>query len=367
MNHRVMRLKRLLGKRKLQMKQSYKVLRRRLHEIKSNRRTAEIKPEVLQLPITYKCNFDCVMCGMRSLLNNQDFTAADLAKIIDDPIFYSIKSVGINGGEPFLRTDLMECVRVLLTLPSLKGLYFISNGFFTDRILGNLKEIKKLCEEKGVLINVSISVDGIDDLQDKMRGHRNAFINAEKTCIALRDNPGVYCDHVNVISTITKVNISRIYEVDEWINRMGLSVAYNVATIHERIENDYKYEDFSVFTDERARHLAMEFFYGLFRKTKSERYFGIYYYIKTQKRIAYCDYMHNALTVIPNGNIAYCATHSKEIGNAIETKASDLYYSNLDYQKSLINTYCQNCSHYIYTLTAEGLKLYNEELLRIIG
>lgn len=323
-------------------------------------------PSILQLPITYKCNFDCAMCGMRSLVGNTDFSVEDLKSIISDPLYEKIASVGVNGGEPFLRKDLIECIKVLLTLPSINNFFFISNGYFTEKILASLKEITALCNERNVKVNISISVDGIDDMQDTMRGHKNAFVHADETCRRIIAEPGVYCDYLNVISTITKVNIGRIYEVEKWSEELGIDVAYNVATIHERIANDYKYEDFSVFTDEEARHLAMEFFYGLFRKDLSERYFAIYYFIRTGKRIAYCDYQHGALTVAPNGNIAYCATHSKELGSAIGGKTSEVYNANIDYQNKLIDTFCEGCSHYMYSLTAKGLKLYNKEVLKLI-
>lgn len=325
----------------------------------------KISPKVLQLPITFKCNFDCVMCGMRNLIGNEDYSCQDLKKIISDPIYSSIKSVGINGGEPFLRNDLIEFIEILLTLPSLKTFYFISNGYLTDRILNTLPIIKKMCEERKVTLNIAFSVDGVGDMQDLMRGHRNAFEKVNHICCKILEDKEKYCDDLTVISTITKINIARIYEVQEWAEQLGIEVAYNIATIHARIDNSGRFEDFSIFTDEEARHLAMEFFYTLFLKKRSQRYFAIYYFIRYQKRVAYCDYQRSALTLVPNGNLAYCATHSKEVGNVIQSGTSNVYYENLDYQKELIKTHCASCSHYMYNLNSEGLKEYYKELLRI--
>lgn len=323
-------------------------------------------PKTLQLPITYKCNFDCAMCGMRNLIAQKEFSSEDLQIIIKDPIYRSIKSIGINGGEPFLRSDILEVIEVLLQLPNLQDIYFITNGYFTDKILYNLSIIHEKCEDKQVSVHVSISVDGVEEMQEKMRGNKFAFKNAENTCRKIFDNKNRYCDDINIISTITRINISKIYQVQKWAETMGLEVAYNIATIHERLDNHDKYDDFSIFTDEYARHLAMEFFYSLFYQSKSQRYFAIYYYIKMQKRIAYCDYQNDAITLVPNGNLVYCATHSKELGNVLQSSTTDVYMKNLGYKKHLHENYCDSCSHYMYDLTAEGLKLYYKELMRLI-
>lgn len=96
-------------------------------------------PDTIQLPITYKCNFDCVMCGMHHLINNKDFTYKELEKILHDKLFSRVKAVGINGGEPFLKEDLLQCIQVMLKeLPHLKNIYFISNGYFTDSMCEKL-------------------------------------------------------------------------------------------------------------------------------------------------------------------------------------------------------------------------------------
>ncbi len=63
-------------------------------------------PTVIQLPITYLCNFDCVMCGMHHMIGRKDFTPDEIRKILQDELFTRIEYVGVNGGEPFLRKDI---------------------------------------------------------------------------------------------------------------------------------------------------------------------------------------------------------------------------------------------------------------------
>lgn len=325
------------------------------------------KPSTIQMPITYKCNFDCIMCGMRNLAGKKDFTAEEIGIILKDKLFENIEYVGVNGGEPFLKDDLVECIKVMVdTLPKLKAFNIISNGYFTDTILDKLKQMKEISQTKGVKVNISFSVDGVGEMQDYMRGKKNAWVNVNNTINAIRKNQKIYCDYMNVISTITKKNVYNIEEVELWSKKMKIDVAYNIATPNIRIDNYEFIEDFTIFNDEKARMMAQEFFYKKFMTTKSRKYFALYYYIKTRKRYAPCPCKYNHwVTLTPNASIGYCATKSKELGNALKESAYDIFNNNLEYLKELVANNCDSCSHYMYTLTKEGHKEYFKELLRV--
>lgn len=330
------------------------------------KRNVEKYPKTIQLPITYKCNFDCIMCGMRNLVHNKDFTYKDLDKILSDELFKEVTSVGLNGGEPFLKPDLVDCIKIMMNrLKKLKNINIISNGFFTDNIIKTLEQIKLICEEKNVNVNIAFSVDGVSEMQDFMRGTKNAWINVNKTIDSIKSNQKKYCDSIEVISTITKHNIYNIEEVELWAKQKGITVAYNIATVNARIDNYSKLEDFTIFNDEDARMCAQEFFYKKFIETKSKRYFGIYMFIHKHKRYAPCPCQTNSwVTLTPNSQISYCATHSDELGNALEKSAYNIFNNNIDYLKNLVKDNCDMCSHYIYTLSKEGRKKYYRELLR---
>ena len=87
-------------------------------------------PSTIQLPVTYKCNFNCKMCGMHNLIHKDDYSTKELEQILKDKLFSKVTSIGLNGGEPFLRSDLVECVKIMIkTLPNLKSINIIIIGF----------------------------------------------------------------------------------------------------------------------------------------------------------------------------------------------------------------------------------------------
>lgn len=323
-------------------------------------------PITIQLPITFKCNFDCVMCGMHHLIQNKDFSAKELDTILSDHLFSKVQVVGVNGGEPFLKDDLVECVEVMIKrLSGLKYINIISNGYFTELIDTKLHKIYRLCAAAGVKVHISFSVDGIEEMQDFMRGKKDAWKNVNRTLETLRGAKEKAYDSLGIICTITKHNIFHISQVENWAKQHHLRVNYNIATVNLRIDNEMRVEDFTVLNDAKASMLAREFFYKKAMTEHSKIYFGLYLFLKEGKRYAPCHCQTNQwVTLTPDGQISYCATHSKELGCAFEKSAYDIFNSNIEYLRQLTKENCDTCSHYIATLNGRGRLLFYKELLR---
>ena len=88
-----------------------------------------LKPRVLQLPITNKCNSRCTTCNIWKIREKEDLNSDDLRKVLEDPYFNKVESIGINGGEPSLNKDFVKIFESVLTLKSLKDIYIL---FLTD-------------------------------------------------------------------------------------------------------------------------------------------------------------------------------------------------------------------------------------------
>lgn len=326
------------------------------------------QPTVLQLPITYKCNLDCIMCGMSSMRGKEDFSLEELSELLQNKLFKNIKNVGVNGGEPFLIPNLEQYIDLLIKhLPKLENIYIITNGYFTDNIINTLEIIKGNCSAVGVKLTVSVSIDGINETHDFIRGKAGVFKRAEKTCLAIIADQKKYCDEFGVICTITKHNIYNINEVDVWAKDNQIDISYNVATLHMRLFNAIKFDDFSIFADEHTKMMAAEWFFSKFYDTKSSLYFALYKYVSDMKRKTGCNFKYDGVTVTSEGNISYCATCSNVIGNGLKGNAYQLYHEKADYRNRLINDACASCSHYAGTLTFKAILEYNREILRIIG
>ena len=321
-------------------------------------------PDTIQFPITYKCNFNCIMCGMNKLQNKKEMDPGSIKKILGDDYYTHIHTVGINGGEPFLRNDFRECINAIIeSLKEINRLNIISNGYYSKKILEGLSYIRE--KWPGVYVNLSISMDGVGGKQDIHRGKRGAFNNAQNTINEIRKDYEKYVNNLDLICTVTKRNVWHVYEVEEWAKRNGLFVNYNIASVNKRIENEDKSDAFLIQTDMMALYMAREFFYGQYLKTGQENYFAIYLYLLYGKRFALCPYkMNEWVTVLPDGDIEYCATRSKALGSGFQDSTKKILTDNQDYFLDLQSKYCDDCSHYMYLLDEEGLVFLNEEQIK---
>lgn len=312
-------------------------------------------PKILQFPITYSCNFDCIMCGMKNLKGKKELQLDDYKRLFDSDLFEDVISVGVNGGEPFLKKDLTEIIQLLIErLPKLKGISIISNGYFTNTILEKMAEIKALCEKNQINVNLSISIDALGDRQDFHRGCRGAWAHATETLLELNKERELYCDSLGIICTITKENVYNLFEIDAWAKQNNYIISYNIATINKRIQNEDRFDQFSVMTDDHAKMCAREFLFSKFWETKEEKYFGLFYYLCEGRRIAPCEFKRQGVSVTPNGELSFCATYSEEVGNVAEKDARVVFENGMAHRNSICELYCDNCSHYMYSLSSKG-------------
>lgn len=308
-------------------------------------------PKSLQLPLTNRCNLDCVMCNIQSKEYKKEIPLVEFKKLLENSLFKEIISVGLNGGEPFLVKDIVERVKILINkLPKLKTIYIISNGVLKKIIEERLPEIKKCCDDKNIKLVISISIDGINDVHDLVRAQNGTFEKAVNTINMIQEDEKKYCHYLNIICTVSKYNVYSLNELENFAKLQKWNISYNIATEHERLNNDNKYDGFSLQTDEKAKAMAREFFFKKFQETLSQVYYAIFRFLEDDNpvRVCGCGYLKSGITITPEGEVCYCATHSKAIGSIYNKESlKDIYFSNEKYNNSLKKEYCKKCSHYI--------------------
>jgi len=124
--------------------------------------------------LTYRCNARCQMCNtwQNPTSPAEEFTPELLKKLPE-----GMGRVNITGGEPTLRKDLPEIVDILA--PKAHRLEISTNGYFTER----LEAIAKRHPE----ITVRISVEGLPETNDRVRGIKNGFDHAMRSYLRLRE------------------------------------------------------------------------------------------------------------------------------------------------------------------------------------
>jgi Fe-coproporphyrin III synthase len=123
---------------------------------------------------TYRCNARCRMCKTWQFptKSSEEFRPELLHKLPG-----GLGRVNITGGEPLIRRDLPEIMRILA--PKAHRLEISTNGYFTDRLADLARRHANL--------TIRISVEGLAETNDRIRGIGGGFDRAVSSFRALRD------------------------------------------------------------------------------------------------------------------------------------------------------------------------------------
>ena len=122
---------------------------------------------------TYRCNARCGMCNTWQFptKSSEEFDPEILKKLPG-----GIQRLNITGGEPMLRKDIKDIVRILDTKTN--RLEISSNGFFDDKLVSIAKEFPN--------ITIRVSIEGLPATNDKLRGIKNGFHHALRAILRLK-------------------------------------------------------------------------------------------------------------------------------------------------------------------------------------
>jgi MoaA/NifB/PqqE/SkfB family radical SAM enzyme len=329
------------------------------------------KPRALQLPITNRCNSRCVTC--RIWQENKtpiDIDATALHNALKDKFFSKVNSVGVNGGEPSLYPDIVKLLDSLFVLRNLKRIFLITNGMVTTKILEFLETMKKKCSEHNVKLIVTVSLDGVGNIDNHIRGIPAAF---EKTIATIQEiliNKVKYCDYFDIGCTLSKDNMDYVEELETYLDKMGLKAWFHPAVSNKRLHN-FEDNSFSLLNDEHSRMLATEYFftqykYGHSFKTRLRAFFTYDYFLhKGKRRLASCQYLRGDVTITENLDLCLCARASNIIGNLRNESASSMLKSGkFKKREKEVSQYCNECIHYVVYPTVSGMIQFIKELLK---
>ena len=139
------------------------------------------KPWYVILYITSHCNQRCHMCFQHEMLNtlkrSEEWQLNEVEKLSSN--LKNLYQLTLTGGEPTLRKDLNEVVRIFYLNSGVDRVTITTNGYYTDRVVKLIETIFKECPD--IHLSINMSIDGIGDDHDEIRGLKNSFKNLHET------------------------------------------------------------------------------------------------------------------------------------------------------------------------------------------
>src|SRR5262249_44476757 len=112
----------------------------------------------LRISVTDKCNFRCVYCmpaeGLPWLPRAEILTFEEITRLARVMADLGIEQIRLTGGEPLVRRDLPELVRMLHAVPGLQSISVTTNGVLLGRLAQPLAEAG--------LTRINVSLDSLE-------------------------------------------------------------------------------------------------------------------------------------------------------------------------------------------------------------
>jgi cyclic pyranopterin phosphate synthase len=113
--------------------------------------------EYLRISVTDRCNFRCLYCmpeqGLEWLPKKDILSYEEIADVVSQLAPMGLKRLRITGGEPTIRPNLDELIRLLKAIPGIEDIALSTNGV-------RLPQMARLYREAG-LDRVNISADSL--------------------------------------------------------------------------------------------------------------------------------------------------------------------------------------------------------------
>ena len=330
------------------------------------------KPLVIQFPVNDICNCRCQMCNIWQQKFDYQITPSELEKALSNPLFSEVKTIGVNGGEPTLRKDLAELVDILFRkLPKLSNISLITNSLNSSQVTERITEIGQVIKSHNGLLDVMVSLDGVGEVHDRVRGRKGNFENAVKVIDFIQNNELVSSYRLGC--TVIKENIYGVDDLLEFALSKDIYIKYRLGIPHQRLYSKNVVEPFDL-TFEEKYHFAifLENLIRFYEKSESQVFFyhsliGQLMYQKA--RSAGCTWQHRGITLSARGELLYCAVESKTLGSAVSEDAERLYFDNSQHLAEIVKTKCDTCAHDYVDLppTKVLLKKSLKKILKKVG
>lgn len=310
--------------------------------------TFPLKPTSLNLLANDICNSRCQMCLVWQQKRDKEFAPAELAVILADPLFSELQYVGVSGGEPTLRGDLPDIYRVLMEKrPRLHGTGIITNAIRPDNVIDRISASAQVCCQAGVPFNVMVSLDGIGEVHDRVRGREGNFESAVAVIRHFRDETDI---PLAIGCTVTKDNVWCVDEVLDFCRSEGVPGRFRVAEFIQRLYNDGQAAYIRSFTERETYHLGLFFAKLEYTYEKSSERKRVYRNIRRMlmegaERSIGCYWQSRAVTLDCRGQLLYCAPRSPVLGSCLEHSAQALYVGNIEQRKHILKNACKSCIH----------------------
>ena len=306
--------------------------------------------------ITNMCNCRCMMCNIwktyrkNKELRKREMKLEEIKKIFSNSaVLRDVDKISLTGGEPFLRDDFTDIFLFLYNKYPKSIFDITSNGQNPALIRKNMEKI--ISEIDTSRLNFLVSMDGLKNTHDKIRGKIGAFDELEETLELIKNLSSSI--KLIISHTIGPWNYPELIDVYDYAHSRKIEMTMRFAEMNNSIyynvknhPNGWKAEELLEVESLIAKVIA--------KVQKKRNLLGniisadIYFfskmvgYISRPRRIQNCYSGTHSFFMDPHGMVYPCISLDKCMGCARDKGFDSIWQSRraLEIRKSIADRKC---------------------------
>jgi MoaA/NifB/PqqE/SkfB family radical SAM enzyme len=277
-------------------------------------------PVNLTLSPSPRCNSRCLTCNIWMKRENEltlEEWDKTLASLGTSPFWFTI-----SGGEPLMYKDVVELAQ-LAYKHCKPGIINIPTNSILKTIPDRVERIAKSCPESKLIINLSL--DGVGEKHDFIRGVAGNFEKFEHTLAALKElQKGLPNLVLGIHSVVSTFSVGHLDELIEYADQAGVD-QFITEIAEPRVELDTvglpitpSAEEYQKAIDQLIAYVDKHSYKGLSRITEA---FRVEYYklvkkiLDEQDQVIDCYAGWASAQIYSDGTVWPCCVRADDLGN----------------------------------------------------
>lgn len=292
-------------------------------------------PTDVSIITTYRCQMRCKMCDIweNPTDKKQEISAKELE------ILPNFKFVNITGGEPFVRRDLEDIVDVMFKKSD--RIVISTSGWHTDRIIR--------MAEKYPNIGIRVSIEGLSEKNDNLRGRDGTFDRALRLLLTLKEMGVKDIGYGCTVSNQNSADMLWLYKLSRELGMEFATAAFHNSFYFHKDDNVITNKDevignFHKLIEELLKDNSPKSWYRAFFNL------GLINYIRGGKRMLPCEAGAANFFIEPYGDVYPCngledRYWKESMGNIREVSSFDeLWFSKqAEKVRGMVRSCPKNC------------------------
>jgi MoaA/NifB/PqqE/SkfB family radical SAM enzyme len=325
-------------------------------------------PYLMIWVVTRQCNSRCQMCSIWQQKNPPFLSVEQAEQIFARDDFSFVRSLTLTGGEPTLRSDLPELFQIALAnSPNLEHVLLATSGLNTRRtvqFVDQMLETLNAAENRVYRFDVQISLDGVGEVHDTVRGIPGFFDQVQATLTKLRELQGRYPRlNLKLSCVLMPYNLPHVDALQGFAGRENLQIYFSPVVIDAAYYNNLHGVNSLSFSANGSNADAQRFFERLSQAEQSSLRF--YYQdmaqmVQGEPRRRRCMMGYYGFVLEHNGNVYPCVNcEGNSFGNLLTDSFENVWFgpSANDARRALRVECCPSCTSMCYPPPSNALEM----------